>query len=183
MDIVRKLILLLALPCLASFVWADDTHKNPLEHHIKAVFLYKFADYIEWPSPSLADDGTPLTIGVIGSDEVAKELLSLNRNNTVTKHPIHIKQLELTDNWEDLQILFIGKDKQGRVDELLDQFQSKPVLTVTESNGALSAGSVINFVPDQEYIRFEISVANAESQGIKISARLLNVAQKIEGRR
>ncbi|HSY28334.1 MAG TPA: YfiR family protein, partial [Burkholderiaceae bacterium] len=58
--------------------------------------------------------------------------------------------------------------------------QSLPILVVTESAGALESGSIINFVPVDDRIRFEISVTQAERSGLKISSRLLGVAQKIE---
>lgn len=183
MDIALRLTLLSVLYCISLLSWAESTNERELENHIKAVFLYKFTDYVEWPSSVFPAADAPFTIGVVGADEVAAELLTLSKGNWVNNRTILIRRLDATDSWEDLQILFIGKNERGRLRELLSQVQSKPVLTVTESQGALDAGSIINFIPVQDYIRFEISVASADSQGIKISARLLDVAQNIEGRR
>ena len=46
--------------------------------------------------------------------------------------------------------------------------------------GAIDVGSVINFVLVDNRVRFEISVGNAERHGLKVSSRLLAVAQRVE---
>ena len=183
MELVSRLALLAVLQYISLFAWAEDASQRQLEHQIKAVFLYKFADYVEWPASVFISTDTPFTIGIIGANEVAAELVALSNGNLVNNRTVNIKLLDASDSVDDLQILFIGKNEKKRLRKLLITAQSKPILTVTESTGALSVGSTINFIQVQDYIRFEISVASAESQGIKISARLLDVAQKIEGRR
>src|SRR5690554_7922190 len=63
MSLVRGAALVLALIYVPA-TWAAE--KNPiLEEHIKAAFLYKFAAYVEWPSP--APVNLPFTIGIIGA--------------------------------------------------------------------------------------------------------------------
>lgn len=182
--VIRRVVLLLALIWI-PMAWAAD--RGPiLEEHIKAAFLFKFAGYVEWPSPSidpLDPRNLPFTIGVMGADKIAEELIHLSRDNNVNDRPVLIKTLRPGDSLAGLDILFIGRRERSRLQSLLNQAKAQPILTVTESRGALEAGSVINFVPVEDYIRFEISVASAELCGLKISSRLLNVAQNIETRR
>jgi hypothetical protein len=47
---------------------------------------------------------------------------------------------------------------------------------VTESDGGLRAGSVINFRVIDQRVRFEVSLAAADRANIKLSSRLLSVA-------
>ena len=49
--------------------------------------------------------------------------------------------------------------------------------------GALRLGSVLNFSADGGRVRFSASLASAEARNLKLSARLLTVAQAVEGRR
>ena len=179
MSLVRGAALVLALIYVPA-TWAAE--KNPiLEEHIKAAFLYKFAAYVEWPSP--APVNLPFTIGIIGADKIANELIRLSHDNKVNGRPVQIKSLTVGDSLDGLDVLFIGQRERTRLPMLLNEAKAQPILTVTESRGALEAGSIINFVPVQDYIRFEVSVASAERCGLKISARLLNIAQNIEARR
>lgn len=183
MGLVRRTVLLICLHCLAVFAWAADGGPSDTEYQIKAAYLYKFVAYIEWPAAAFGDADTPVTIGVIGADDVAAELNNIKHGRKVNNRTVEIKLLKPGDPLTGVKILFIGGRDSAHLKRLLDSVQSQPVLSVTESAGALSAGSVINFVPVDDRIRFEVSVQNADRNGLKISARLLSVAQKVEARR
>ncbi len=76
-------------------------------------------------------------------------------------------------------MLLIGKSECARLSPLLAQLQSHAILTVTEVDGALSQGSVINFTLVDRRVRFEISLEAAEKHNLKLSSRLLAVAQQV----
>lgn len=183
MDIARRAALLIAFQCFATFASAAGSGASDIEYQIKAAYLYKFAAYVEWPPAAFAEANTPVTIGVVGADDVAAELNNIKGNQTVNNRAVQIKLIKPGDPLTGVQILFIGRQESARLKRWLDSVQAQPVLTVTEWTGALGAGSVINFVPVDDRIRFEVSAASAERSGLKISARLLSVAQKVEIRR
>lgn len=154
-----------------------------IEHQIKAAYLYKFASYVDWPAFVFAQADAPVTIGVLGADEIATELNHINSARPAKSRAIEVKRLKPGEPLTGVQMLFVGREESTRLKRLQDNVQSRPVLTVTDSAGALGTGSVINFVTVDDRIRFEVSVAQAEQSGLKISARLLGVAQKIETRK
>ena len=53
------------------------------------------------------------------------------------------------------------------------------MLTVTDWEGALRAGGVLNFVKSDGRVRFEASLEGAEKCGLKISSRMLAVASHV----
>jgi DNA-binding transcriptional regulator of glucitol operon len=55
----------------------------------------------------------------------------------------------------------------------------KPVLLVTEFEGLLQKGSVINFVIREGSIKFELSKSNAEAQGLQTDMRLVQLAYSV----
>ena len=183
MSFVRHIALLIAFAFPAAFADAAGSEQSDFEYQIKAAYLYKFIAYVEWPAAAFAEAATPVTIGVVGADDLAAELNNLKRGRLVNNRAVAVKLLKPGDLLTGVQILFIGRQESGRLKHLLDGIQSQPVLTVTEWSGALGAGSMINFVPVDDRIRFEVSAASAERSGLKISARLLSVAQKVETRR
>jgi len=180
MNIVRAALLLIVLQYLSLDAWAQDTSQSNLEHHIKAVFLYKFPTYIEWPLSAFEKDDDPFTIGIMGAEEIAKELLKISEKKRVNDRPVQVKHIDPEDTFDNLHILFIGRQESERLQSLLSSLQSKPILTVTESSGALEAGSVINFLLINRNIRFEISTTSADSKGVRISSRLLDIAHRVE---
>src|SRR5437867_1187382 len=40
----------------------------PKEYQVKAVFLFNFAQFVEWPPAAFADDKSPIVIGILGDD-------------------------------------------------------------------------------------------------------------------
>src|SRR5712691_6806881 len=41
---------------------------RPSEYQVKAVFLFNFAQFVDWPPEAVADSQAPLTIGVLGEN-------------------------------------------------------------------------------------------------------------------
>ncbi len=55
------------------------------------------------------------------------------------------------------------------------------ILTVSEdSDRFLRDGGVISFVIENRHVRFDINQSAAESEGLKLSSRLLRVARSVE---
>ncbi|HKA43345.1 MAG TPA: YfiR family protein [Burkholderiales bacterium] len=65
------------------------------------------------------------------------------------------------------------------IPRLLQSAQERSALTGTESEGALTQGSVINFVTSDRSVRLEVSLDSAEKSRLKVSSRLLAVAQQV----
>ena len=145
---------------------------------VKAAFLYKFASYVEWPLPADAANA-PITIGVAGAEPFAAELAEITRGRTVAGRAINVRRVTPDDSFDGLQILFISNQARNGERNLLANARSKPILTVTESAGALADGSIINFTQDKDRVRFEISLYAAEQSMLKLNSRLLAVADAV----
>ena len=166
----------------AAGPWAGATQSpdagRAAERSIKAAYLYKFADYVEWPDQAQA--GAPLQIGVLGSAPMADELARITGGRPVGGRPVQVRRVDPGDPLAGLHVLFIGDHDRGQIDDLLLPTRGLPILTVTESAGALADGSVINFTVERERVRFEVSLPAAERNRLKLSSRLLSVAQRVE---
>ena len=161
-------------------VWAAPAEDpENLEYRVKAAFQYKFAGYVEWPEAIFAQPTTPVTIGVMGADPVAAELSQLVVGRTVNNRTITVRRLKPGEPLSGVHILFVGGTESARLNQVLPLAQPRAILTVTESEGALAQGSVINFTVAERRVRFEISLGSAEKSKLKLSSRLLAVAQQV----
>jgi hypothetical protein len=151
-----------------------------LEQRVKAAFLYQFASYVEWPSQAFAQADTPVTIAVMGAEALAAELGQLVTGRSIGGRRIAVKQVGPGDSLVGVHILFIGSAESGRLAQITQAPKPRPMLTVTESDGALSQGSMINFVIVDRRVRFEIGLDSAERNGLRLSSRLLAVAQQVK---
>jgi hypothetical protein len=175
--------LFLALWLIAGSVFAASNDAPPAstEDRIKAAFLYKFAAYIEWPQGAFASPQSPIVIGVLGAGSIADALDELTANRTIANRKMIIKRIEIGDSIKGLNILFIGDSERSHLHQLAPQLQAHSVLSVTESEGALEQGSIINFLVLNQRVKFDVSLESAQKSGIKLSSRLLAVAHKVLG--
>lgn len=151
------------------------------ESALKAAFLFKFAAFVDWPPATFHRPDQPLVIGVSGDDAVAADLEHLVAGRSVEGRPLATRRLPGNGPFTDVHVLFIGSRRDNRLREALD-LVPRPVLVVTEQSGALRLGSVLNFSSEDGRVRFSASLASAEARNLKLSSRLLAVAQLVEGR-
>lgn len=162
---------------------AADGEDRPLEAQVKAAYLYKFVPHIEWPPGAFPDAATPLTIGVVGASDIADELGKLKPTRTASDRMVEVRVLKPGDPARGVQLIFVGSGDTAQLRRLVEQYKTAPALTISDIPGGMDAGCVINFVTVDNRIRFEISVGNAERHGLKVSSRLLAVAQRVDSKR
>ncbi|MDB5863098.1 MAG: YfiR family protein [Betaproteobacteria bacterium] len=151
-----------------------------LEQRVKAAFLYRFADFVIWPDTAFAKPDSPFVIAVAGADGVADHLRTITAGRSVGGRPIEIRRVGASDPVPTAQILFISGSDRARLREHL-RAAPRYSLVVSEVEGALEQGSVINFVIAEDRVRFEISLESAEKRGLRLSSRLLAVARNVRG--
>src|SRR5688572_32452425 len=84
-------------------------HAQPSqEYQIKAVFLFNFTQFIEWPASSLPDETTPLVIGILGKDPFGSYLDETVRNEKIKNHPLIVKRFKAVDEITTCHILYIN---------------------------------------------------------------------------
>lgn len=150
------------------------------EDAVKAAFLYRFAAYVEWPNETPGD--TPFTIAVAGADGVAAQLEKLLPGITIKNRSARVVRITEPDELSGAQILYVGPGLNARSANLLKAATVRPVLLVTDDEDGLMRGAVINLVQFGNNVRFEVSLQAAERSRLKISAGLLSVAARVEGR-
>jgi len=149
------------------------------EERVKAAFLLRFIGYVEWPASAFARPDSPYIVGVLDADYIANELAALSAGRMLGSRPVMIKRLQGRDSLSGLHALFIGAAGAGRLAQSIRSVPQQPTLVVTESEGALSAGTMINFRIVDNRVRFDVALEPAERSGLKINSRMLGVALSV----
>jgi hypothetical protein len=169
----------LALAMLAPLHgWPQEIDED-LERRIKAVFLYRFPEFINWPEAGTPSANLPFVIDVVGGCSIVNELRQVTQSHLLQGRPVKVKQAQDLSALDDADIVFICDGERARIKQLIQAAPGK-ALVVTESPGALSDGSVINFVLSNYRVRFEISLDAAKRRGLHVSSRLLDVALAVK---
>jgi hypothetical protein len=152
-----------------------------LEYQVKAVFLFNFAKFVDWPGSAFSGPDAPIVIGVVGQSPFGDSLETAIKGETVKGRKLVLRQLSDGSDLTNCHILFISRSERDRIPRLLAKLGTAPVLTVADSEGFTDRGGMINFVLQDKNIRFEIDPEAAERAGLKISARLLKLPKPSGG--
>lgn len=151
------------------------------EHEVKAAYLHRFLDFVDWPAAAFASPQSPYVIGVAGAEALAEALETLVARRRPNGRPVQVRRVGAGEPPDDLHVLFIGRSATARAGALLAATANKPVLAVTDSEDAFAAGSAICFVVVERRVRFDVALRAVEGHGLKISSRLLGVARQVTG--
>lgn len=152
------------------------------ESAVKAAFLYKFGSFVEWPPGSFRSPSEPLVIGVYGDEAVASELEQITRGRTINGHPVAVRRVRDADDVGAPHILFAGGPRESRAREVIAAARG-PVLAVADAPLGGQGAPVLYFTQDQGRVRFGASLPAAAARSLKLNAKLLAVAQEVEGHR
>jgi hypothetical protein len=150
-----------------------------LERRVKAAFIYKFLGYTEFPSSAFADPASPVVIGVVGADDMAAELARLVAGRVAGNRPIVVRAPRESELAGTVHLLFVAGSDCARSGRIV-RAASAALLVVTECDNGLQQGSVINFRIVDERVRFDVSLDAAERNNVKLSSRLLTVANRVQ---
>jgi len=146
------------------------------EYQLKAVFLYNFAQFTDWPENAFADEKSPIVIGVLGTDPFGQALNETIQDETVRGRPLVVEHYRRADEIKTCHILFISQSEARRLDEIVKRLKGKPILTVADAESASSTAAVIRFVVENNKVHFRINQDAARSANLTLSSRLLRVA-------
>ena len=152
------------------------------ERDVKAAFLFRFGGYVEWPEQAFARPDSPIVIAVAANDPVYEQLTQIVAGRTIGRRPVAVRRLQKGEPVAGSHVLFVGANAGPWGTELQSQARRRPILVVTEADGAPPATSVINFATSDNRVRFDVSMEAAEANGLKLSALLLSVARQVRGR-
>lgn len=168
--------LLVTAPVVRAQPTSTRSPEQALELEVKAVFLYNFAKYVDWP-PTSRGTSTTIRMCVPANSAFLAVLRDAVRDEVVNGRPLSAVGLDGLDAARDCDILYVGGAATPDAAAWINAVRGRQVLTV--GDGVLVDGLVIAFVRDQNRIRFDINRQAAARQNLAISSRLLGLARRV----
>jgi hypothetical protein len=153
--------------------------ERPREALVKAAFLHKFFDFVEWPDGTFARPDTPVRIGVVGDEEILQDLQELAKDRVRDGRPVTPVRVMPGEALAGFHILYVKSSSTQMAGVLAAAPEG--VLTVADAESAHPKGSVMSFFVEEGRVRFGVSLDAAARQRLRLSSRLLSVARKIQG--
>jgi hypothetical protein len=148
------------------------------EYDLKAVFLYNFATFGEWPTDCFASASSPFVIGVIGTDPFGSTLEQIVAGERIRGRPIVIRRFDRPDGVQKCQILFISASEKWRLKEILSVVRGQPVLTVADIPAFVEGGGLVGFTTTTR-VGIQVNPVALRTANLAISPKLLRLAEVV----
>ncbi len=185
--------ILVLLGCLLiSDVQSSTQSAQYKEYEVKAAFIYNFLKFVDWPEEKMTDS-KEIIIGIIGENPFGPAT-DVFKDKKVDDRNVILKCFEGLDKIKEMpekdrtaneeaikkcHLLFICPSEHKQVLEIIDITGKNGILTVGDTEGFTKAGVTINFLIEENKIRFNINLTAAEKSGLKIRSQLLRLAKKV----
>jgi hypothetical protein len=171
----RIVVLLLILSLAPLLICSSLAYPQPYdEYQVKAAFLNKLLIFVRWPEAVQESDR--IIVGVLGANPFKAHTRDIEGPNVRGKRVI-VKQILTVREARQCHLVFIGSSEKDRLSYILSALSSSPVLTVSDSDGWVKQGVMINFYVEQGMIRFEVNIDAAKNAGLAVSSQLLKLAR------
>lgn len=152
------------------------------EYSLKAVFIERFTRFIEWPDEKSPNGQlNPFVLCVADNARLYKLLKEIYQTQKIQNRQVIVGRHDEVENLENCHLLYISEQQNRGLDELLEQTDGHPVLTIADTTGYARHGVMINFFMSHDNkIRFEINEQAIKKSGLYVSYKLLSVAKIVE---
>jgi preprotein translocase subunit Sec61beta len=162
-----------------AFTWPPQKIESS-EYEVKAVFLFNFAQFAEWPAEAFPEGNSPIIIGILGEDPFGSYLDEVVQGEGVNGHPLIIKRFNRSSEINNCHILFIHRSLVPKLQYVLKNLKGKNILTVSDGNNFTKQGGMVRFFSENNKIKLSIDLDAVKAANITISSKLLRLAEIVE---
>jgi len=163
------------VPCVILCIGLISASAQSTIPKAQAMFIYNFSRLVEWPGAASGD----FVIGIFGNTAVAGELTDYTSGKKVGSQSIKVKEFSNPADITKCDMLFVGYGKTGKMEEIIAKVSSNGTLIIAERKGSCNEGAAINFVVEQNSLKFEVKPDNASRNGLVISTKLQQMALQV----
>jgi hypothetical protein len=145
-------------------------------YQLKAIFLYNFTQFVEWPSNSFSSEQSPMIIGVLGTDPFGDYLEETIAGEKINGHPLQVKYYKDVEEIAGCQVLFINLPETKR-QQALAKLKGKNILTVSDDPDFMRRGGMIRFYTKEGKIKLQVNLEATKTESLVLSSKLLRLVE------
>jgi len=138
-------------------------------------YIYNFAKLVDW-TESKSDP--ELKVCILGDSNLYKQLVKRYAGKKIGNQTVQVKLILEENDFDGIHILFVSRKKKDLIDLIAKKLIGKNTLLISENDGSLDKGAVINFITVNNNLKFEINETNATSHNLIIGSTLKSLAKK-----
>ena len=176
----RRFITRRLLFCAALLITARAGAQAPLgESQVKAMFVYNFLKFVEWPVDASADAKEPFVVLIIGEGSTADATEHFLESKTVGERPIVVRRTRSEPSFAGVRAAFVVERDGKKLQHILNAATVAGVLTIGEGDDFATHGGVIGLLVENRKVRFDVDTTAAQSSGLRVSSKLLALTRNV----
>ncbi|MEJ6005757.1 YfiR family protein [Paucibacter sp. AS339] len=166
---------LLVLGVLGLLLVSARAAPAPDNAQLKAAFIYRFAQFTQWPPPPLRE----FTYCVAGNAGMQSALqgLTLKSHEGASSRLLVVMEPQQA---QQCQLLLLGFTERAELQRWQQALSAEPVLVVGDSAEAFGNGAVIALVLEPNGLSFRINHTEAKRRGLTLSSQMLKLAREVK---
>ncbi|MDN3637337.1 YfiR family protein [Simiduia curdlanivorans] len=158
---------------------SNDNEKEMAQLQVKALFLYNFANFVEWPSDAFDSADAPIRMCLYGDLPFGIFLDSVDGTPIANRTLAVTRTNEIAEIAEGCHILFVGGERKASLPDFWKNVEFLFVLSVGEQEDFSDSGGIINIFRTEDQYQFEVNISNAMAAGLFLSSDLLSLARAV----
>ncbi len=181
--IIRKLLRAAALcALLLTTLLSPVPAVDFAEYRVKAEFLERIAEFVEWPAGAFSGPEAPFVITIAGTDPFGHYLEDLARTRTIKGRAVVLHHVEPGDPLGACHLLFIANSEHRRLDEILASAAGRAVLIIGDGKRFAEKGAHVAVYRKEGRLRFELNLEASRRSGLIFSSKLMPLAAAVYGK-
>lgn len=174
----KLLFIFVSISLLSSWIVVPPDQSEEANAKIKAIYIYNFTKYIEWPDTYKEGN---FVVGVLGTSiPLVNELNKMASSKTVGTQKFEIRSVTSPAECAKCHIVYILSDNSGQLSDVLGKVKGKSALIVTDKSGLATKGAAINFFIDGNKQKIELNRSNIEKYKLKVASTLVEMSVQVK---
>jgi hypothetical protein len=149
------------------------------ESQVKAMFVYNFLKFVEWPVNASLRAKDPFVVLIIGEGATADATEHFLESKTLGERPLVVRRAQWDQSLAGARAAFVVERDPKKLHRVLDAAAAAGVLTIGEGESFTTRGGVIGLLVENRRVRFDVDTSAAQIAGLRVSSKLLALTRTV----
>ncbi len=149
------------------------------ESQVKAMFVYNFLKFVEWPVDASVGPKDPFVVLIIGDGATADATERFLEANRIGDRPLVVRRTQSDPSFTGVRAAFVVERDEKKLRRILAAATAAGVLTIGEGDDFATLGGVIGLLVENRKVRFDVDTTAAQSAGLRVSSKLLALTRNV----
>jgi YfiR/HmsC-like len=149
------------------------------ESQVKAMFVYNFLKFVEWPADTSLGARDPFVVVIVGEGPTADAAEHYLETRAIGERPVSVHRIRWDQSLAGARAAFVVELDGKKLRRVLDAAAAAGVLTIGEGDSFTTSGGVIGLLVENRKLRFDVDTSAAQLAGLRVSSKILALSRNV----